>query len=85
MASRALSDGASDVKSSGGRDRAEQEEVIAVLDVKRAWVLGSGANMYKKSFQGWNWSARHSPVSLSGLIGLDPRIGTQRDQTRQSL
>ena len=77
LASRALSDGSSDVKSSGGRDRAEQEEVIAILEVKRAWVLGSGANMYKKSSQGWNWSARQSPVSLSGLIGLAPRIGTK--------
>ena len=41
----------------------------------------------QKILQGWNWSARKSPVSLSGLIGLAPRIvdPTQRDQTRQSL
>ena len=52
MASRTQSDGSSDVKSSGGRDRAEQEEVIAVLEVKKARVLGSGANMFKKILPG---------------------------------
>ena len=50
-ASRAQSNGSSDVKSSGGRDRAEQEEVIAVLEVNGTRVLGSGANMYKRSFR----------------------------------